>query len=457
MKYKKIISGMLAAVMAAGSLQGAVVAEASQVKKIKVNTVANATEASAFEFDEDTATITKYLGSDAQVIIPDVIDGNDVETIGEVAFASNEYVKEVVIPEGVTTIEGEAFLNCPNLETVSIPNKMVTIEPLAFFMCENLETINLGQKLTEIPENAFYGCSDLKKIALPNTVKEIYEYAFMGCSSLEKVAIPNNVTHIGMEAFKDCDNLKEISIPSKVKTIEAGAISGSNVTIVCEEGSVAESYAEENKIAVKIVDEVNNVTADADLAPCVNVPTVTPEPEVTEAPEKTTYTIQYVLEGGKISGKKVESYDGKSNIALPKATRRNYTFLGWYKESTYKTKVTAIKKGTTGNLKLYAKWEKVKKPSKPTISSVKNNKSKKITVKLKKKVSGAKGYELIYATDRKFTKNEKTVRFTSTSKTISKLKKGKTYYVKVRAYKLDSANNRVYGAYSSVKKVKIKK
>ena len=82
---------MLAAVMVAGSLQGAVVAEASQVKKIKVNTVANATEASAFEFDEDTATITKYLGSDAQVIIPDVIDGNDVETIGEVAFASNEY------------------------------------------------------------------------------------------------------------------------------------------------------------------------------------------------------------------------------------------------------------------------------------------------------------------------------------------------------------------------------
>lgn len=455
MKYKKIISGMLAAVMVAGSLQGGLVANAAEVTTVKENTVANATATSAFEFDEKTATITKYLGSDAQVIIPDVIGGNQVETIGEDAFASNEYVKMVLIPEGVTTIETEAFLNCPNLEAVSIPNEMATIEPLAFFMCEKLEQVNLGKKLTEIPSNAFYGCTNLKKIALPNTVTDIYEYAFMGCTSLEKVAIPNSVKTIGKGAFKDCDNLTEISIPSNVKTIEAGAINGSEVTIVCEEGSVAESYAKENNISVKVVNEVNNVTAEADLGPCVIVPTEVPE--VTKAPEVTTYTIQYVLKGGKISGEKVESYDGKSNVALPKAIRKGYTFAGWYKESSYKTKVTAIKKGTTGNLKLYAKWEKVTKPSKPAISSVKNAQSKKMTVKLKKKVSGAKGYEMIYATDKKFTKNKKTVRFSDLTKTVSKLKKGKTYYVKVRAYKLDSANNRVYGAYSSVKKVTIKK
>ena len=78
-------------------------------------------------------------------------------------------------------------------------------------------------------------------------------------------------------------------------------------------------------------------------------------------------------------------------------------------------------------------------------------------MKLKKKVSGAAGYEMVYATNKKCTKNKKTVRFTSTSKTVKSLKKGKTYYVKVRAYKLDSANKRVYGKYSTVKKVKIKK
>ncbi|MBQ4530953.1 MAG: GBS Bsp-like repeat-containing protein [Lachnospiraceae bacterium] len=99
----------------------------------------------------------------------------------------------------------------------------------------------------------------------------------------------------------------------------------------------------------------------------------------------------------------------------------------------------------------------VKAPAKPSIKSVKNVKGKKVIVKLKKKVNGAKGYQLTYATNSKFTKDKKNVDMKSTSKTISKLKKGKTYYVKVRAYTKDSKGKKVYGNYSNVKKVKIKK
>ena len=97
------------------------------------------------------------------------------------------------------------------------------------------------------------------------------------------------------------------------------------------------------------------------------------------------------------------------------------------------------------------------KVGKPVIKTVTNKKGKKIKIVLKKKVSGAKGYEVAYSTNKKFKKSVKKVRFTGTSKTISKLSKNKTYYVKVRAYKLDSNGERVYGSYSSVKKVKIKK
>ena len=39
---------------------------------------------------------------------------------------------------------------------------------------------------------------------------------------------------------------------------------------------------------------------------------------------------------------------------------------------------------------------------------------------------------------------------------LTKLKKGKTYYIKVRAYTLVNGKN-VYGKFSSVQKVKIKK
>ena len=41
--------------------------------------------------------------------------------------------------------------------------------------------------------------------------------------------------------------------------------------------------------------------------------------------------------------------------------------------------------------------------------------------------------------------------------TFKGLKKGKTYYVKVRGYKKDSTGNKKYGKYSKVKTVKVTK
>ena len=103
------------------------------------------------------------------------------------------------------------------------------------------------------------------------------------------------------------------------------------------------------------------------------------------------------------------------------------------------------------------KATKTTAPGKPTLKSVTNVKGKKMTVKISKKVKGAAGYQITYATNATFKKNKKNVNMTSTSKTIKNLKKGTTYYVKVRAYAKDSKGKKVYGAYSKVKKVKIKK
>ena len=50
------------------------------------------------------------------------------------------------------------------------------------------------------------------------------------------------------------------------------------------------------------------------------------------------------------------------------------------------------------------------------------------------------------------TKNKKTVTAKNGKITIKKWKK-KYGYIKVRAYKLDSANKRVYGKWSKVKKL----
>ncbi len=72
-------------------------------------------------------------------------------------------------------------------------------------------------------------------------------------------------------------------------------------------------------------------------------------------------------------------------------------------------------------------------------------------------VSGASGYEVKYSTSSKF-KNAKTAtvkKGASKKKTIKKLTKGKKYYFKIRAYKIVDGK-KVYGAWSTVKSVKIK-
>ena len=72
-----------------------------------------------------------------------------------------------------------------------------------------------------------------------------------------------------------------------------------------------------------------------------------------------------------------------------------------------------------------------------------------------KKLTNISGYQIQYAPNKKFKKaKRKTVK--STSVTIKKLKKKKTYFVRVRAYKLVDGK-KVYGKWSAVKKVKVKK
>lgn len=101
---------------------------------------------------------------------------------------------------------------------------------------------------------------------------------------------------------------------------------------------------------------------------------------------------------------------------------------------------------------------KDKKPDKVKGTKAVNKAGNKLYITWKA-VTDADGYQIVYATDSKFTKSKKTVSVGADvyKKTISKLVKKKTYYVKVRAYKLDDAGKKVYGSYSTVSKINITK
>ena len=74
--------------------------------------------------------------------------------------------------------------------------------------------------------------------------------------------------------------------------------------------------------------------------------------------ERPTYKITYKLDGGKNNKSNPATYKKTTKtITLKNATKTGYTFKGWYSDKNFKNKVTSIKKGSTGNKTLYAKWE----------------------------------------------------------------------------------------------------
>lgn len=109
---------------------------------------------------------------------------------------------------------------------------------------------------------------------------------------------------------------------------------------------------------------------------------------------------------------------------------------------------------TTTSMQQTTTVAKVIKPATVKITKAKNVKKRKINLKFKK-VNGAKGYQIRWCDNKKFQGYEQK----NTSKTTMTLKgfsKKKTYFIKVRAYKV-SGKKKVYGAWSKTKKVRIKK
>ena len=215
--------------------------------------------------------------------------------------------------------------------------------------------------------------------------------------------------------------------------------------------------------------------------------------------EEEVFSIRYILNDGTDEGNP-ESYTRKSaDFILTNPQKDGYRFIGWTgtNGSTPHLNVTVLN-GTSGDLEFIANWQKIDgisenknreteptktskpdatektsdavttdfssqnentkaivKPARVKLKSLKQK--KKATIKVSWKKTTADGYEVQYAFDKKFKKNKKKKKTSKNGLTIKKLKKGKTYYVRVRAYNYDGEDEKVYGVWSKVKKVKIKK
>ncbi len=110
--------------------------------------------------------------------------------------------------------------------------------------------------------------------------------------------------------------------------------------------------------------------------------------------------------------------------------------------------------GSVKGKKSSPKTKKAVAPGKVTKLKAGNKKKKSVTLSWKK-VSGVKGYQIQYATNKKF-KKKKSKYIKSLSCTVKKLKKTKIYYFRIRAYRLNG-KEKIYGKWSQCRRVRIKK
>ena len=235
--YKKIVAGITALTLTAGVLT----LPADEYFPQNKNTLSASAmigdkgEYQGFEYEinsySNTATITKYTGSNSFVKIPETINGIKVTKLSGRVFAytprkDDEYnyemnttLTKVYIPDGIREIGENVFYNCSSLNEVRFPDTLEIIGTDAFANCFKLEKITIPQSVTAIYNDAFAFCHSLESVYLPDSVTYMGSYMFWGCSKLKNVRLPKEIDNIPTGAFMSCESLENVTFPSSVNSI----------------------------------------------------------------------------------------------------------------------------------------------------------------------------------------------------------------------------------------------
>lgn len=364
---------------------------------------------------------------------------------------------ENVLDEGVDENIRWKFVGRPNSYDPTVLDKVLVLSgtgpmkdySFPYAHCKSTELPPWNYNPTYNPDvGSVYG-SAYRGIEFEPGITHIGSYAFYAGShnQMDRVAIPDTVTSIGKCAFAYQDHLDVLIVPASVTSIGESAFHLHTV-IECEKGSAVWQYCQENGYRVSLIGEP---TATPIPTPTAS-PVPTPIPTATPARE---VTVSYALNGGTNAAANPRTLTVGESVALKAAKRKGYLFAGWMCGGRQVSELTADSADASGVVKLTAKWEKVK-VGKVKSLKLTGKKAKQLTAGWAR-VSGAAGYEVQYCLKKTFpAASTKTVKATAAKATVKGLRKARTWYVRVRAWKKDSAGKKVYGKWSKVGSVKVK-
>lgn len=375
-------------------------------------------------------------------------------------FKERISLKHISLPESTTTIGGTCFYGCKNLREIVLPESLGNMGTGAFGEC-NLADKTVVSHAVEPPE--FSGTvfpDQVTEILVPPQSVEAYktttgwnQYRDHIASS---VTMALNKTSVTLEAPASCTLTASPSVYGGDPDDVTVKWSSSNTSVAKVSASMGKSVTvtalKAGSATITASDITGNVTAVCTVTvKAMAAPKTVKAASAAYNKTKVTWTGVSGASGYEVfrATKKTGTY---TKIRTLTASARSYTDTGRATGTTYYYKVRAYK---TVNKTNYAGSYSAIVSAKPALAKVSSVKTKKNgTRKIKvswKRVTGASGYTV--ARSLKKTKSYKTVKTIKSGKTVSyttgKLKKGKKYYFKVRAYRTVSGK-KVYGAYSSV-------
>ena len=235
----------------------------------KVNTTAGTLICHEYN---DRLEVAGYEGEDQKLVIPDQVDGKTINRILSRAFAKQNSLEEVVLPDSIEEIPNELFSECSNLKKVNIPKSIKRIGAYAFYVT-GIQEIVVPEGVSDIGMFAFANCQNLNEIqveaennnyksrdgvlytkdgktlvscpgigrkqyTVPDGVETILAGAFSGCyqvnladtekgTGLTEITFPDSLVRIGPMAFSDCSGFQQIELPDSLISVGAYAFGNS--------------------------------------------------------------------------------------------------------------------------------------------------------------------------------------------------------------------------------------
>lgn len=176
-----------------------------------ITTISKVTD---FEYIDNgiNITITRYIGQDTTVIIPNSINNKPVTALDINSFYYNTNTTNITIPSNVINIPSSTFSTSYKLNNITVDSSNIN------YCSENGIMFNKDKTSLLV-----YPIGKMGSYTIPSSVNQIADNAFYNCFGLTNISIPNSVINIGINSFTGCSELTTIYLPSSVKTIELNA------------------------------------------------------------------------------------------------------------------------------------------------------------------------------------------------------------------------------------------